>query len=368
MPEHRSQLASERERFTTLIFYGVVLLIGYLLVRVFRPFLGPLGWAAVLAICVYPLHERLLRRFGRTRAAAVSTVLVTLFILGPGLLLLTAFVQEGRNALQGLDRQVIADRLAWGEAMWDRYRAYLPFAAEFDLIALLNQASANVAGFLAARVGSLLADVAVFVFHLFVTLFALFFLLRDAGGIMRAMRGALPFDEPRRERMIRTTRDLVFASVTAGLIIASLQGLLGGLLFAVLGLNAPVFWGVVMAFFALLPLVGTWVVWAPAALWLVATGQLGKALILAGAGALIVGSVDNVLRPALLAGRAQMNGLLMFVSLLGGAAAFGLLGLILGPLVVALAAGLLEAYSAEPEIVAPTATPAAESPAVRSVS
>jgi predicted PurR-regulated permease PerM len=364
MPNRRSQLASERERFTTLIFYGVVLLIGYLLLRVFRPFLHPLGWAAVLAICVYPLHERFLRRFGRSRAAAISTVLVTLVILGPGLLLLTAFVQEGRAALQGLDRQVIDDQLAWAVATWDRYRGYLPFTADFDLIALLNQASANVAGFLAARVGGLLADVAVFVFHLFVTLFALFFLLRDAGGIMRAMRGALPFDEPRRERMIRTTRDLVFASVTAGLIIASLQGLLGGLLFAVLGLDAPVFWGVVMAFFALLPLVGTWVVWAPAALWLAATGHVGKAVVLAGAGALIVGSVDNVLRPALLAGRTQMNGLLMFVSLLGGVAAFGLLGLILGPLVVALAAGLLEAYTAEPEIV----LPAAEPPAVRNVS
>lgn len=367
MPDRHTQLASERERFTTLVFYGVVLLIGYLLLRVFQPFLGALGWAAVLAICVYPLHERLTGRFGRSRAAALSTLLVTLVILGPGLLLLTAFVQEARNALQGLDRQALAERLAWGVATWEQYRDYVPFAVEFDLIALLNQASANVAGFLAARVGGLLADVAVFIFHLFITLFALFFLLRDAGGIMRAMRGAMPFDEPRRERMIRTTRDLVFASVMAGLIIASLQGLLGGLLFAILGLNAPVFWGVVMAFFALLPLVGSWVVWIPAALWLVATGQLGKAVILAAAGALVVGSVDNVLRPALLAGRAQMNGLLMFVSLLGGVAVFGLLGLILGPLVVALAAGLLEAYTAEPEVLVPAASEP-EPPSVRSAS
>jgi predicted PurR-regulated permease PerM len=322
----------------------------------------------VLAICVYPLHERFQRRFGRSRAAAVSTIVVTVVILGPGLLLLTAFVREARAALDGLDPQVLDKQLAWAASTWERYRGYVPGAGRIDLIALLNQASANVAGFLAARVGGLLADVAVFVFHLFVTLFALFFLLRDAGSIMRAMRGALPFDEPRRERMIRTTRDLVFASVTAGLIIASLQGLLGGLLFAILGLDAPVFWGVVMAFFALLPLVGSWVVWAPAALWLAATGQLGKALILAASGALVVGSVDNVLRPALLAGRAQMNGLLMFVSLLGGVAVFGLLGLILGPLVVALAAGLLEAYSAEPEIVVASAASESEPPSVSSAS
>jgi predicted PurR-regulated permease PerM len=197
----------------------------------------------------------------------------------------------------------------------------------------------------------LLADLAVFVFHLFVTLFALYFLLRDASAIMRAIRRALPFDEPRRERMIRQTGDLVYASVTSGLVIASIQGLLGGLLFAGLGLDAPVFWGVVMGFFAMLPFFGTWVVWLPAAIWLASTGQMTKALTLAAIGAAVVGGVDNVVRPALLAGRARMNGLLMFVSLLGGVSVFGLLGLVLGPLVVALAAGLLEAYAGEPEII-----------------
>lgn len=368
MPDRQSQLASERERFTTLIFYGVVLLLGYFLVRVFKPFFPPLGWAAVLAICVYPWHEKLVIRFGRSRAAGISTLLVTLVILGPGLLVLTAFIQEGKAALDGLDRQILTDRLAWAIATWERYRGYVPGAGALDLPTLLNQATANLAGFLAARLGGLLADLAVFVFHLFVTLFALFFLLRDSGAIMRAMRSSLPFEGPRRERMIRQTRDLVFASVTAAIIIASIQGLLGGVLFAVLGLNAPVFWGVVMAFFALLPLVGSWVVWLPAAIWLVSTGHLGKALVLAAAGALIVGSVDNVLRPALVAGRAQMNGLLMFVSLLGGVAVFGLLGLILGPLVVALTAGLLEAYAAEPEIVGATTVPADERPIARNTS
>lgn len=350
MPE-RPTLASERERFTSLIFYGVVLLLGYLLLRVFQPFFGPLVWAAVLAICVHPLHERLVARLGRSRSAAVSTVAVTLLIIGPGLLVLTAFAREGKAALEGVSRETLEGQFAWGQAMWERFRAYIPGAQGLELGELLNQASANIAGFLAARVGGLLADLAVFVFHLFVTLFALYFLLRDSSSIMRAMRRALPFDEPRRERMIHQTRDLVYASVTAGLLIASLQGLVGGALFAVLGLDAPVFWGVIMGFFALLPFFGTWVVWVPAAVWLASTGHMAKALTLAAIGAGVVASIDNLLRPALLAGRAQMNGLLMFVSLLGGVSVFGLVGLILGPLVVALAAGLLEAYSGEPEIV-----------------
>ena len=348
-----TQLANERQRFTTLVFYGVVLLLAYLLVRVFEPFFGPLGWATVLAICVFPSHERLAVRVGRSRSAGIITAIVTLVIIGPGLILMTAFVREGTAALKGLDREVVASQLAWTASLWDRYRGYIPGAGALELGALINQASANVAKFIAARVGGLLADVAVFVFNLFVTLFALFFLLRDSDGIMRVMRRSLPFDEPRRERMIRQTRDLVFASVTAGLLIASLQGVLGGLLFAVLGLDAPVFWGVVMAFFALLPVLGPWVVWLPATVWLVATGHLGTALILAASGAAIVGSVDNILRPALLAGRARMNGLLMFISLLGGVSVFGLLGLVLGPIIVALTAGLLETYAGDPEIIEP---------------
>lgn len=351
MPDRPTPLARERERFTTLIFYGVVLLLGYLLLRVFQPFFGPLGWAAVLAICVYPWNEKLATRFSRTRAAAVTTLAVTALLVGPGLAVLSAFVREARAALEGLDRDVLMGQFDWVMARWERIRVYIPGAHALDLVSLVNQASANVAGFIGVRVGGLLADIALFVFHLFVTLFALYFLLRDAGAIMRAIRRALPFDEPRRERMIRQTADLVYASVTSGLVIAAIQGLLGGLLFAVLGLNAPVFWGVVMGFFALLPFFGTWVVWLPTAIWLASTGHITKALMLAAIGAAVVGSVDNILRPALLAGRARMNGLLMFVSLLGGVSVFGLLGLVLGPLVVALASGLLEAYAGEPEII-----------------
>ena len=165
---------------------------------------------------------------------------------------------------------------------------------------------------MAARVGGLLADIAVLLFQLFVTLIALFFFLRDADTIMRDVRGLLPFEELRRERMIRQTRDLVYASIAAGLVIAALQGLAGGLVFALLGLGAPVFWGVMMGLLALLPFVGTWVVWMPAAIWLIATGQVVKGVVLVVLGGTIVASIDNVLRPAILSGRAQMNGLLMF--------------------------------------------------------
>jgi predicted PurR-regulated permease PerM len=347
----RNPLATERDRAIGLLFYGLVLLLGYFFFRIITPFLTSLGWAAVLAIFVYPWHARLIPRYGHTRAATLSTLLVTVLLVGPGLLVLTAFVQESSAAIADVDRDEFAGQLAGLEQAWNRLRVLIPGAQTLDLRSLLDEVIRRTGGFLAGRVGQLLADIVVLFFQLFVTLFALFFFLRDADTIMREVRRALPFEDLRRERMIRQTRDMISTSIGAGIMIASLQGLVGGVIFAALGLAAPLFWGVMMGFLALLPLVGTWLVWLPAAVWLFTTGHVVKAVILAVLGLGLVSTIDNILRPAILAGRTQMNGLLMFISLLGGVAVFGLLGLVLGPLVTAIITGLFDAYTAPDEIV-----------------
>ena len=347
----RSPLAREQERVTTVFFYAIVLLLGYLFLRILTPFLAPLGWAAVVAIFVHPWHEKLVPRYGNARAAALSTLLITVLMIGPGFVILMAFVQESRAALAAVDRDVFAGQLALLEQAWNRVRVLIPGAQSIDLRSLIDETISRTGGVLAARIGGLLADIVVLLFQLFVTLFALFFFLRDANAIMRHVRRALPFGDLRSERMIRQTRVLVDASIAAGFMIASLQGLAGGLLFALLGLGAPVFWGVMMGVLALFPFVGTWVVWVPAAIWLIATGQVVKGAILVALGGTIVASIDNFLRPAILSGRTQMNGLLMFISLLGGVSVFGLLGLVLGPLVTAIVSGLFEAYTVPGEII-----------------
>lgn len=347
----RSPLDLERERVATFLFYGVVLLLGYFILQIFAPFLAPLGWAAVLSIFVYPWHERLVLRYGDGPAAGLSTAIVTVLIVGPGLLVLTAFVGESRAAIGQLDREALAGQLAVAQQAWDRIRVLIPGASSVDLGTLVDDAISKIGGFIASSVGGLLANIAVLLFQLFVTLIALFFFLRDADAIARELRRALPFEELRRERMIRQTRELVYASVAAGLLIASLQGLAGGMVFAMLGLGAPVFWGVMMGFLSLLPFVGTWLVWVPAAVWLIVSGQLVKGVILIVLGGAVVSSIDNILRPAILSGRTQMNGLLMFISLLGGVTVFGLLGIVLGPLITAIVTGLFEAYTAPGELV-----------------
>jgi len=180
-------------------------------------------------------------------------------------------------------------------------------------------------------------------------MFALFFLFRDAPTLMAAIRRTIPLRTELRERLILQTQALVTASVLAGVIVAAVQGLLGGLSFWALGLSEPVFWGVVMAFFCLLPF-GSWVVWGPAAIWLMVTGRAVRGLILLGLGLGLVSAVDNVLRPLLLSERSEINGLLLLIGLLGGVIAFGGVGLVLGPVLMATAVGLFKAFTVDGEL------------------
>jgi predicted PurR-regulated permease PerM len=317
----------------------------YLLFLVFQPFLFSLGWAAVLAIVFYPMHAELERRWGASRGAAATTAAATVLVVGPLLLVMTAFVREAMDGAASLQDALAEGRLGGIERGWRSLAERIPFAQRVDVVALVTDAAKQGAVVLAAQSGALLRNVAGFVFDLVIALFATFFLLRDTRKIMTAVRRILPFDESVREQLITQTRELVSASVTSSGLIAALQGALGGILFAAVGIGGAVFWGVVMAFMSLIPL-GAWVVWLPAAILLAISGSPGRGLIVAGAGFGIVSAVDNVLRPMMMSGGTRMNGLLILIALLGGVAAFGMLGLVLGPILVATVLALLKVYIA----------------------
>jgi predicted PurR-regulated permease PerM len=181
-------------------------------------------------------------------------------------------------------------------------------------------------------------------------LFAQFFLVRDGDIVGRQLRDLLPLPRKECERLMRDTRDLVVASVGAGVLVALAQGTIGGLAFWLLGIGAPAFWGVVMGFCSLIPVVGAGLVWVPAAIWLMLSGNVPRGLIMVAVGALGISMADNVLRPLLLSGRTQINGLVIFFGLLGGVAAFGFIGLVLGPIVLVVTGSLLKMF-ARPDLV-----------------
>lgn len=336
-----------RQRSTTLLFYGCVLLLGYLLYQLFAPFLRPLAWAAIFGAFFHARHKQLEAQFGRTTAASLSTVAVALIIVVPCVLIVMAFVQEATQTLGSLDLAAGSSRgldraqRAWSWLQRQRFGRDIP-----DLDAILKMGAARIAGFVTEGAGLLARSILYVIVNVIIMLFALFFFFRDGDAIMSRLRRVLPFDPSFREGRIRETAELIKASISSGIIVALVQGAVGGVAFALLGLGAPVFWGVIMAFFSLLPL-GAWIVWLPVAVWLLLTGAIGRgiALLIIGAGGISL--IDNFLRPILLAGRTQMNGLLVFISLLGGIAAFGLLGLVLGPVIMATAISFVDAYATE---------------------
>jgi len=341
---------TEAQRVSQLVFYGTVLLICWLAYRIVQPFLVEIGWAVVLAICLDPMRVRLLPRLGPTRTALVLTLAAVVLLVIPVVFVGTAVIAQGGPAVSYVQDQLQSQggAASWFHQAWEwaRQRAtFLP--PEEEVIAKITASVGRVAEFLAGQAGGLLKGVANFLFALIITVAVLFFLLRDASSFARALRRALPFGAEQNERLIALTSDLVFASVTATIAVAAVQGLIGGVTFALLGVSGAVLWGVMMFVLAFLPLVGATLVWLPAAAWLALSGSLVKGVVLALVGVVVLGNVDNVLRPLLLSGKSRMNTLVLIVSLMGGVSAFGLIGIVLGPLVAALLTALAEAYQAD---------------------
>jgi predicted PurR-regulated permease PerM len=335
---------TERDRFARVIFYAVVLLAGYLAFRVIAPFLAPLGWAAVFALLLQPVYTRLTRRLKPGLASLVTTLLATFIVVGPAVLLLSILVREIAAVSDYIQQSgVIADTPARVEQYWAMLRARVPLSLPEDPSVLITDVVQRLGSFIAGQAGATLQNVVSFVFALVVMLFALFFFLRDGARIAESIRSLLPFEPARRDRLISQTRDLVIASVGAGLAVAIAQGAIGGVTFALLGFSAPVLWGVTMTFCSLLPVVGATIVWLPAAIWLLLSGDITRGVILIVVGAGVIGLVDNFLRPMLLSGRTAASGLVVFLGLLGGVVAFGFIGLVLGPIVLVVAMTLLEA-------------------------
>jgi predicted PurR-regulated permease PerM len=318
--------------------------LAYLAFLVVQPFLGPLGWAAVMAIVFQPVHARLAQRLTPSGAAIATTLIIAAVVVVPLAFVANAFVNEAVDAARSIQDAVTRGEFARIESGVRRFLGRLPLQNGPDLTSVVVDATRRSAVALGAVSGSVVRNVVGFVFDLVLVLFASFFFLRDGPKIVRIVRDVIPLDDAAADRLLSETADLIDISIRSSIFVAGMQGLLGGCAFAAVGIRAPVFWGVVMAFFCLLPL-GAWLIWLPAAIGLAVGGHPGKGLVLAVLGFGVVSSVDNVMRPMLLSGRTRMNGLLVFISLLGGVAAFGAIGLILGPVVMATSLTILTLYA-----------------------
>ena len=333
------------DRLTTVLSYGALLLLGYCVYRIVEPFFFPLAWSAVLAIFFTPLHERIARKLKPTPAALVSTLGVTFLLVVPSLLLT---VYTTRQAVEAAAKAQVMFARQDPEAVvrvesW--LKSKLPVSMQdVNFSEQLQQGAKNVAAYLAGRLTGLVKNLLTFFVDLFLMLFALFFMFRDGKDAVRGVKHLLPFDSNIQSEMLEESRELIFASVAVALVIALIQGALGGLAFTIVGIASPLFWGVLIAFFSLVPVVGSALIWVPATFWIGVNGHWGKAIVILVICGGVAGVADNLVRPLLLRNRTRLNELILFVALLGGIKTFGLLGIVAGPTIMAAAMGVFRVY------------------------
>jgi len=333
------------DRLTTVLSYGALLLLGYCVYRVVEPFLVPLAWSAVLAIFFTPIHERVEKRMKPTPAALVSTLGVTFLLVVPSLFLAAYTAKQAVDATAKAQAALTHQ----GSTATDRVEGWLKnrlpaSMQDTDFSEQLRQGAEKAASYLASRLTGLVRNLVTFFVDLFLMLFALFFMFRDGSEVLRGVRHLFPFDSDIQTEMLEESRELIFASVAVALVIAAMQGALGGLAFTLVGISSPLFWAVLIAFFSLVPVVGSALIWVPAAIWIGLNGHWGKAVVIVAICGGVAGVADNIVRPVLLRNRTRLNELLLFVSVLGGIEVFGLLGIVAGPTIMAAAMGVFRVY------------------------
>ena len=306
------------------------------------PFLLTVFWAAVLAVIfMRPYRWILVKLRGREGlAAGLATTMITLFVIVPILLLGLALVQQGL----GVYAQV-QDGSLNPNVVIDYVDQQLPLVAKSlsdfgvstdDLRTRLQEFAVTTGELIASRALTVTGSIVNAVVQFTLMLYLLYFFLRDGRRIVRRMIDILPMGNTRERTLFYRFAQVSRATLKGTLIVAFVQGAIGGVLFAVLGIPAALLWGVAMMLLALLPVGGSAIVWVPAAVILFVQGAVGKAIAIVVVGALIIGLVDNLLRPLLVGRDTEMPDYLVLISTLGGITFFGLSGFVIGPVVAAL--------------------------------
>ncbi|MFC4298005.1 MAG: AI-2E family transporter [Castellaniella sp.] len=332
----------------TLHFRSFLLLLAAVsiaFISILMPFYAAIFWGGVLAVIFSPMQRRLLHLMGGrspSLAAFLTLLCITLIVILPMLFIAASLANEvaglysrinsGQLNLGGYYEQVVA-------ALPPSVHGWLDSFGLGDLLSIREKLSAG-----ALQVSQLLAKQAVnvgqntlqFVVGMGIMLYLLFFLLRDGADMVPRLKRLIPLEDSHRQGLFQKFATVVRATVKGNIVIAATQGLLGGLMFTFLGIQGSLFWGVTMAFLSLLPAVGASLIWGPVAIYFLVTGALWQGIVLILFGVLVIGLLDNLLRPILVGKDTKLPDYIVLISTLGGMSVFGLNGFVIGPLFAAL--------------------------------
>jgi predicted PurR-regulated permease PerM len=339
---HGSWMNNSNLYFRTFLLLLAIVTVAF--IWVLLPYYGAIFWGTILAIVFAPLHRRLLARMrGRPNLAAFTTLMIIiLMVIIPLILITGSLLQEGASIYKRLD----TGELNLGDYFEKIMSALPPSLHEMlirfgvgDIFSLREKLSAGAlqgSKFLATQAVNVGQNTFEFLIGMGIMLYLLFFLLRDGAQLARQSKQLIPLSDDHQQHLFRKFATVVRATVKGNIAVAATQGALGGLMFWFLGIQGALLWGVLMAFLSLLPAVGAALIWVPVAVYFLVTGAIWEGVALTLFGVLVIGLVDNILRPLLVGKDTKIPDYVILISTLGGLAVFGLNGFVIGPLVAAL--------------------------------
>ena len=323
---------------------GLLIAISLAFAWILWPFYGAILWAIVFATVFAPAHRRVLAsmRQSPNLAALTTLLLIVTIVLLPLTLTAMSVVQEATTLYEkietgevdfgGLLSQLLNSLPAWATDLLAR----MGISDLGDVQTRVSSALKEGSQILATQAIAIGQGTAHIVISFFLMLYLLFFFLRDGSQLAQRLKDAIPLRTEQKRALFSKFTVVIRAMFKGTILVAALQGVLGGIIFWFLGIPAAVLWGVVMAFLSLLPAVGSALIWLPVALYLLATGAVWQGLVLIAYGALVIGLVDNLLRPFLIGMDTKLPDYVVLISTLGGIAIFGLNGFVIGPVIAAM--------------------------------
>lgn len=349
-------------RFARLFFGVITLLVLYFSYLIIKPYLLDIFMALVLFFTAKPLYAaltRLLRGY-KALASALTCIILLLVILIPLFSLMSIIATQALEFSSQVSKGMQnGDLWNWIAARIDAVKLYLtrlnlPLPpGDIDLAQIVQTAVSKASAFIYTNAIGLIRGFTVFFFDLLLTLFITFFMFLQGDDFIKAIKGLSPLDPVHNDEILRETETTIKATLWGTVIVAFVQGTLGGVGFFIFGLPQPAFWGTVMIPASVIPVVGSTIIWGPAAVYLLFTGHIGAGVGLILWGGVVVSVIDNVLKPILMKGSSETPSIFILFSILGGLTYFGMIGFILGPLILSFLLSLLRIY--QKTILAPAA-------------
>jgi predicted PurR-regulated permease PerM len=330
-----------------LIFLLIVL--GYLTYKIMKPFLTAIAWAAVFSIIFYPFYVSLTKKIRIKSVASIMTViLILIIIIGPLTYLSLILIDELKVVASDINEgrfSFISDlfKKPQSTGLMEKVSSYLGVEnpeMERVLMDNIKRMGKVIIENLSIRFTNIFSAAINFVFMIF----TVFFFLKDGPGFLLKAKDYLPFNEEQKNRLANQVKDMVVSTIYGGTLVAIIQGTLGGLAFYFFGISSPVLWGLVIAVMSFVPLLGTFSIWGPHAIFLIIGGNYMNGIGLFMFGFFVISMVDNILKPLIIGTRTEMPTIVIFFSVLGGIKLFGLIGLIMGPLIMAIFLSVFEIF------------------------